>query len=260
MVEQNTLIELLAWDSEFFGLPIGRATHRATSLNEEKGIALLAAAEERKLQCFYFEADPDDAQTVAIVERLGFHLVDVRVVLEHPFNQRPAPIPRYPISSKLVISPPREDELPRLQEIAAQIGHTSRFNFDRNFGPKQSERLYRLWIKNACAGLADVIFVARWGEESEAVGLLTCTLKENVGHIQLAGVHFDYRKRSVGTGLVQAALDWAKSQKASRMEVVTQARNIPAQRLYQQMGFFTKSMSLYYHKWMTDSKFSSQVV
>jgi hypothetical protein len=35
---------------------------------------------------------------------------------------------------------------------------------------------------------------------------------------------------------------------------VTQARNVPAQRLYQQLGFFTKTMSLYYHKWLVEEE------
>jgi GNAT superfamily N-acetyltransferase len=54
----------------------------------------------------------------------------------------------------------------------------------------------------------------------------------------------------VGTALVQAALDWFRGQGLYSAQVVTQARNVPAQRLYQQMGFFTRRMTLYYHKWL----------
>jgi GNAT superfamily N-acetyltransferase len=56
----------------------------------------------------------------------------------------------------------------------------------------------------------------------------------------------------VGTALVQGALDWFRAQGVQRAEVTTQARNVPAQRLYQQMGFFTRRMTLYYHKWMEE--------
>jgi ribosomal protein S18 acetylase RimI-like enzyme len=80
--------------------------------------------------------------------------------------------------------------------------------------------------------------------------LISCILRDDIGHIQLAGVHVDHRQRGVGTGLVQAALDWAKAQGAHGMQVVTQARNVQAQRFYQQMGFFTKAMTLNYHKWL----------
>ncbi len=245
----NELFESLTWDSEFFGVSIARII--PSKLDEGSVTALLIAGQACGLHCLYFEADPDDPTMVGVVEQHGFRLVDVRVVLEHPFDNRPAPVPRYPVSPELVIGPPLDGELSRLQDISAQIGLTSRFDFDKNFGPGQSERLYRLWIKNACHGFADVVLVACWHQNGEAVGLITCVLDDSMGHIQLAGVHLDHRKRSVGTGLVQAALDWAKARGARSMQVVTQARNVPAQRLYQQMGFFTKSMTLYYHKWLS---------
>ncbi|MFN8458351.1 MAG: GNAT family N-acetyltransferase [Anaerolineae bacterium] len=213
-------------------------------------VTLLRAAQQFGLRCIYFEANPDDPLTVTTVEKHGFSLVDVRVVLEHPFDQRPAPVPRYTIPPELVVTELREQDICRLREIGAQIGHTSRFTFDQNFGPDVGECLYRRWIENACQGWADKVIIARWSEQGEAAGLISCTLREQIAHIQLAGVHSDHRQRGVGTGLVQAALDWARDQQAQRMEVVTQARNVPAQRLYQQMGFFTRSMTLYYHKWL----------
>lgn len=244
----NKLIEVLSWDSEFFGLSIGRV--RLARLTEESVAALLAEAQQHGLRCLYFEANPDDPETVAVAEKRQFSLVDVRVVLEHPFDHRPAPVPRYPVPPELMITGPRETELPRLSDIAAQIGHTSRFAFDPKFPAGDSERLYRVWIENACRGFAQAALIARWGQEGEAVGLITCTLHSDMAHIQLAGVHSDHRNRNVGTGLVQAALDWARGQGVEGMQVVTQARNVPAQRLYQQMGFFTRSMTLYYHKWL----------
>lgn len=245
----NYTLEPLAWDSDFFGVAIGRVT--AKTLDNPSVEVLLRQATTRGLRCLYLEANPNDVSMVQTLEQHGFHLVDVRVVLEHSFTQRPAPVPRYPIPAELVISAPRADELGQLQTIAAQISLTSRFHFDQNFGPAQSERLYRLWIKNACQGFADVVFIARWQAAGEAVGLITCVLHHNRSHIQLAGVHLYHRQRNVGTGLVQAALDWSKLQGVTGLEVVTQARNVPAQRLYQQMGFFTKSMTLYYHKWLS---------
>jgi len=242
-------VEQLAWDSDFFGLPIGRIN--LTRLEKESMIDLLVQAKKQGLACLYFEADPNDPTTISAVEKYEFQLVDVRVVLEHPFDDRPAPVPRYPIPSDLIIGPHRSDEVLRLQDISAQISLTSRFCFDGGFGSIQGERLYRLWIQRACDGFADVVLVARWQQADEAVGLITCISCDDVANIQLAGVHIDYRKRNVGTGLVQAALDWAKTQNAKSMRVVTQARNVPAQRLYQQMGFFTQSMTLFYHKWLS---------
>ena len=242
------MINYLTWDSDFFGFPIGKITVK--KLHADNIIPLLTHAEHERFRCLYFEANPDDAITIAIAESHGFHLVDVRTVLEHPFDDRPAPVPLYPIPDNLMITSPHPNDMSRLKEISAQTGYTSRFAFDKNFGKIASERLYQAWIENATKGYADKIFIARCGKDGEAIGLMTCTLQSDIANIQLAGVSLDYRKRSVGTALVQTALDWAKSEKCAKMHVVTQGRNVPAQRLYQQMGFFTKSVSLFYHKWL----------
>jgi ribosomal protein S18 acetylase RimI-like enzyme len=132
-----------------------------------------------------------------------------------------------------------------------EISQFSRYNFDDKFQRGEGGRLYRAWIRNSLSALSDVVFVARWkGNPEDAVGVITCITRQGVGHIQLAGVDHEHRQRGVGTGLVQAALDWARNQAATRMQVATQARNVAAQRLYQQMGFFTKSITLFYHKWL----------
>jgi ribosomal protein S18 acetylase RimI-like enzyme len=242
-------IEKLPWDTDFFSFSIGRVT--ASVLDPESYAAILTEAHQGGLQCLYFEADPNVLATVAIAEENHFHLADVRVVFEYPFENHPAPLLRYPIPSDLLVTAALETDMPRLECIAMEVGQFSRFTFDRNFRPGDDKELYRLWIQNSRKGLADAVYVARWsGQNSDAVGLITCAMKDRIGHIQLAGVHHEHRQKGVGTGLVQIALDWGRRQGAQRMEVVTQARNIPAQRLYEQMGFFTKSMTLFYHIWV----------
>lgn len=241
--------EKLGWDTDFFSVPVGRIT--TSVLDDDTAATVLNEAGREGLHCLYFEADPNDLTTVLTVEKNGFHLVDVRVVLEYPFDDRPAPSLRHPVPPELVVNTALESDLPRLEEIAMEIGQFSRYNFDNNFKLGEDKRLYRVWIRNAFSGLSDVVFVARWADEGGgAVGLTTCTARQGIGHIQLAGVHHEYRRKSIGTGLIQAALEWARNQGVRNMQVVTQARNVPAQRLYQQMGFFTKSMTLYYHKWL----------
>jgi GNAT superfamily N-acetyltransferase len=242
-------IEKLPWDSAFFSLPIGRIT--ASALDDKVAEVALKEARAEGISCLYFEADPNDLTSVLTIEKNDFHLVDVRIVLEYPFEDRPAPSLRYPIPSELLVMKGDESDLHRLEEIAVEISRFSRYSFDNKFRLGDHERLYRQWIINSFHGLADIVFVARWAEESsDVVGLISCVARDAVAHIQLAGVHHIYRQKGVGTGLVQTALDWARGEKVRKMQVVTQARNVSAQRLYQQMGFFTKSMSLYYHKWL----------
>jgi dTDP-4-amino-4,6-dideoxy-D-galactose acyltransferase len=245
----NRLIEPLRWDTEFFSVNVGRIT--ASCLDDRAVQSVLEEAQRNGFRCLYFEANPNDLTTVVAAEQNGFHLADVRVVLEYPFSSKPAPINPYLPPADLLITPATDSDLPLLEEISMEIGRYSRFAFDNNFREGEDKRLYRLWIHNSLNGFADVVYVARRaGERSVAVGLVACVMRDSIAHIQLAGVHHGHRNAGVGTGLMQASLDWAKSRKASSMRVVTQARNASAQRLYQQMGFFTKSMTLFYHKWL----------
>jgi ribosomal protein S18 acetylase RimI-like enzyme len=242
-------LQPLTWDSEFFAVPIARITE--PSLDDAVAAAVLREARQVGLRCLYFEADPHDLTTVITAERNGFHLVDVRVVLEYVFADRETSVEQMPTVCELAIQPGRESDLPCLEAIAVGIGHLSRYAFDPEFRSGDGERLYREWIKNAFYGLADVVLVARFANDGDAaVGLIACANANKIAHIQLAGVHPRHRQKGVGTRLVQAALGWARQQGAREMRVVTQARNVPAQRLYQQMGFFTRSMTLFYHKWL----------
>ncbi len=242
----NELLRTLTWDTQFFGFKIGRVL--PSRLDTTGLAAILELAKQERFRCLYFQADPDDAETVSLAEEEGFHLVDVRIVLEHPFDDRPAPVPRYPTPEAVRLGPPHRKDIPALEEIAIETGHTSRFRFDRNFPADACARLYHAWLHKALTDDSASVIVAYWHDSP--VGLIACAEAEEVGHIQLAGVYSPYRSHGIGTALVQGSLDWFRQREVARAEVVTQARNVLAQRLYQQMGFFTRRMTLYYHKWI----------
>jgi dTDP-4-amino-4,6-dideoxy-D-galactose acyltransferase len=261
----SDLLELLPWDTEFFGLKIGRVL--PSTLDRRSLAEIIHLAEEGKFDCLYFQANPEDEATVELAEGGGFHLVDVRILLEHPFDGRPAPVPRYSTPGDIRLAPARHGDRPALEEIAVETGHTSRFYFDRRFPPDACPRLYRAWLNKAMDDERGLVLVAsledRPGppgmERAEPLGLIACGVEgapsrlgpsgTGIGVIRLAGVKSGRRGRGVGTALVQGALDWFRAQGLRGAEVTTQARNVPAQRLYQQMGFFTRRMTLYYHRW-----------
>lgn len=49
------------------------------------------------------------------------------------------------------------------------------------------------------------------------------------------------------------ALEWFAARDIQSVQVVTQGRTISAQRLYQNCGFMTHSVQLWYHKWASNS-------
>ena len=101
MVTSSTpLVERLDWDSEFFGREIGRA--RVGRLDAGLADRLVYDARAAGLACVYLAAAAEDFETVVAAERIGCHLVDVRVVLERPAD--PAP-PLHPPPVEEAVSP-----------------------------------------------------------------------------------------------------------------------------------------------------------
>ena len=111
------------------------------------------------------------------------------------------------------------------------------------------DKFYGKWIERSCGDFADVVLVAILGEK--IVGYISCHLDDScVGRIGLIAVKSNMRSFGVGTGLVKSALKWFSKNGVKIVSVVTQGRNIASQKLYQNCGFRTNSIMIWYHKWL----------
>lgn len=89
--------------------------------------------------------------------------------------------------------------------------------------------------------------------EGTIAGYVTCHLPPNSdsGSIGLIAVSPTHQGQGLGKALITAATDWFASRGVRRVSVVTQGRNVPAQRLYARCGFIPSRLELYYHLWFT---------
>jgi dTDP-4-amino-4,6-dideoxy-D-galactose acyltransferase len=237
----SDVCELLAWDSEFFGLRIGRV--RAGVMTRELSAAIEAEAARARLDCLYFLADADQPGSVGLAEGAGFRLVDVRVELDLHFAPAADPTPGMP---PLRLATPADAAI--LRAIARVSHRDSRFYQDGNFARERCDALYETWIDRSMQGWADAVLVAE--QDGVAVGYITCSRRaDGVGQIGLLGVEGRAHGAGHGTRLVRAALDWFQAAGCPRVIVVTQGRNVAAQRLYQRGGFKTSRMQLWWHRW-----------
>jgi dTDP-4-amino-4,6-dideoxy-D-galactose acyltransferase len=83
--------------------------------------------------------------------------------------------------------------------------------------------------------------------DDKPVGFVSIHLGEETSSIGLIGVSADHRGRGVGQELVSSAVNWAKAQKRPEITVVTQGRNVAAQRCFQRAGFLTSRTELWFH-------------
>lgn len=109
--------------------------------------------------------------------------------------------------------------------------------------------MYEIWVEKSLSGYARAVLVT--GEPGHPEGFVTCntSMPEAIGKIGLVGVSRTDRGRGVGKALILESLHWFARQGMESVEVVTQGRNIPGQRLYQKCGFITKEVRFWYHRW-----------
>ncbi len=236
---------LLDWDSEFFGHRIGRVSGSALTRERLKGVDAVAKA--RAVRCLYFLASADDDLTVSLAETAGFHLVDVRVELVWRRDRDEAATCPPPAGIRL--GTPSDSEA--LASIARGSYSHSRFCVDPHFSPARSQELYCEWIRKSVRGLADAVLVAEG--PGGVAGFVTCSSDGEKGAIDLVGVAENARGRGLGSVLIKAAKAHFVHERACvEVHVVTQARNLAAQRLYQNEGFRTASVGLWFHKWFEE--------
>jgi dTDP-4-amino-4,6-dideoxy-D-galactose acyltransferase len=246
------LCEFLLWDTSFFGCRIARAT--VNQLSPQILQDILEWCRSHAVDCLYFLSASDHQETVRVAEDNGFRFVDIRVTLQCELKDRPTMSDNS--AQSLTVRPSRETDIPVLQSIAHASYRDSRFYFDPCFPEESCRSLYQTWIKCCCEGNADVVLVAEINDQ--IVGYVSCHLTSRIhGEIGLVGVDSAIRSRGVGKVLVHHSLNWLAAHHIQTVRVVTQGRNIAAQRLYQHCGFLTHSLQLWYHKWLSDGSNAS---
>ena len=238
----NKIVEFLPWDSEFFGVRIARFSVHHISLAEMRSALRWCCT--NKIRCLYFHAETNDSTTIRIAEDNHFQLVDIRVAMEMKMRS-PTPI----MKDNAIRHATRKD-LPILRDLFAGISSCSRFHFDTRFPPDVAERLYRCWIERSIEGYATCVFVLE--DNNTILGCITGHLNaiDKSAKVGLLAVSNSARLKGVGSRLLQAFCCFAAEQKYTTYQVVTQGRNIAAQRLYARNKFLIKSVLLTYHKWM----------
>ncbi|MBP7828569.1 MAG: GNAT family N-acetyltransferase [Kiritimatiellae bacterium] len=244
--DEQPLCRFLEWDTAFFGCRVARVVPERLDAAGAK--AVLAWARAERIACLYFLADTADAASLAVAEDHGFRCVDIRVTLDREVERRPTEAGE---AGGPAVRPGRASDLDALVPIARGAHTDTRFFADPHFERERCAALYETWLRQGFSGGAEAVLV--FEHEGRAAGYVSCHLRSaGEGQIGLLGVGAQARGRGGGRGLVRAALRWFGAQGCRQVSVVTQGRNIPAQRLYQGCGFKTGRAQAWHHLWMAD--------
>jgi undecaprenyl-phosphate 4-deoxy-4-formamido-L-arabinose transferase len=234
--------ELLEWDTEFWGVRIARV--RGDALDGPAAKRVDDWCREHGIECLYFLSSLDPRSTAA-ADDAGYSLVDVRVTFGITVaDHAPRPVNEGPPG--LSVAPARRDQWEALKEIARVSHGTTRFYFDPNFPDERCGELYEIWLEKQLNGAAKLVLVAEL--DGEPVGYSTVA-SATEPHTGLTAVSERVRGRGVGAALVMHRLNWLQEHGVEHFSIITQGRNIPAQRLYRHCGFEPEQHQLWFHKW-----------
>ncbi len=88
-------------------------------------------------------------------------------------------------------------------------------------------------------------WVAVHGQTVVGYAILRCY--ETTGHLINIAVHPDLRRRGIGRRLLEWVIDWARSRRLLAIYLEVRVSNLPAQRLYEHMGFVRAGRIKHYY-------------
>lgn len=245
---------LLAWDTAHWGFPVARVTEERLAPADLPAIDAWCA--RHAVRCLMLLLPCDDSASHAAAHAAGFAHVDTRLEYACRRADRADASPPFPMAMDMVMPtatrPAVAADLAALRDIAASSHGDSRFLFDCNFPAPRGRALFAEWIDRDFRDPDGAILVS--GPEGAPGGYVTLTLTPGAREaaIGLLAVAECGRRRGIGASLAAAALAWSGERGAERVAVVTQARNVAAQALYQQAGFRVRSCASWFHRWTAE--------
>lgn len=233
------MIQHLEWDSNFFRKKISTISVKSNT-SPKNIIAYLNALFHNGCDCVYLKIPKKRNNLVKFCTQQKYFLADSKIILQKDtLNAKK--------TDKTITTHFTKKHLPQLFEISDEISRKSRFYKDPIFRP-YAKKLYRQWVENAIYHqYAEKYFITL--ENGISTGLITLKCKNNKLIIDLFGVHKDYRRRGIGTSLLNAAESWALEGKFKTVYVPTQKDNKTAVLVYQKNGFSYFEEVIIYHIW-----------
>jgi hypothetical protein len=249
----------LAWDSEFFGIRMGRFDYLLRSPSVRQ--AALREAVEGALDRFRAmgvqhvtaKLDVADSEALFVIEDLGFRLMDALVTyIAHP--RRPPP---RRVKAVGRVRPFVADDIEQILDITREAyrGFRGRFQVDPHVPRDRSDEFYVEWARKCCAGLmADRIYVADGGD-GRLIGWASVKRAEPVSSVGGAPVSSGSlgacRPDRLGAyaGLIRAAA--IENHEAGVLtEAFTQNSNFPMVRVLEAVGAQYARAEYTCHAWL----------
>lgn len=236
-------IAKLQWDSDFFGLEIGKWTPNSEfDFGDQDKV--------NSFDCIYIFLPPEQVNE-KIEQRaldLGAYQVDEKVVYAIPVDSDLGK--RSSDGSIDFRDAIGESVTCDLLSLAFESGAMSRFLLDHRFGRQRFEQLYREWLLKSLSGeRAAAVVVAR--RATRDVGLVTLgplgqDLVATIGLVAVAGAE---QGKGIGRAMLHHTIAAAAKLGVGVVHVATQRANRGACGLYESVGAKILSVQKVLHLW-----------
>lgn len=228
----------LAWDSHFFGKKIGRIdiTDDYISLVEK-----LEKVFQQQYDLIYVFGNKITDIPNEILRNFNGKLVDKKITYTAKIED---------LRTKTTVEIKEFDKQngSHLYDLAYLSGTHSRFRLDEGLDIEKFKGLYREWIdKSVSHQIAKRVFV--YEDNGQIKGMITLGIKEKAASIGLIAVDETLQGKGVGMSLIDACVEYCKTETIATLDVATQLDNTQACRFYEKCGFTEKSVQNIYHFW-----------
>jgi len=227
-------MKLLRWDTDFFGFNV----YAAYNLPKEQFIKAISKLYNKSNNLIYYFSDKEFKVKKILNQYNGIH-VDTKVTYRKNLNKNNL------IEDDKIILYKHNQPNEQLYNLALLSGKYSRFK-DKRLPPWTFEKMYRIWIENACKNSDTTVLVSINNEKIN--GFVTVKIDEDkTGHIGLIGVAENAQGQGIGRSLMQTAEVFVSKNGGLAVQVPTQKENIQANKFYKKRGYSELSIVLVYH-------------
>lgn len=232
----------LPWDSEFFGIPIGKVDLQGA--DEASIAAVEAGAREQGIACLYGSLDPVDATATYLVQAHGWRFVDAATTLDLGLGE---PAIARPAGTDCRVGGP--DDVPALVPMAERMADWSRFAVDPRFGLAAARRLQRAWLDRAVR--------ADDTDHSLTVAEQDGTIIAFIGRVgsprpRIDAVGTTRRGSGAAHYLMEEARTWAGPRALLAGPIA--ARNVAALRYVSHCNYRVCEVRYLYHRWLDEDQ------
>ena len=237
-------VELDKFNSEHFGLQMGNMNVSLVDSGMEPAKVLggissaIEDARQEGFQHLTCRVRTADKLVANAVVRNEFRIADTLVTYCFWLGKSTLT----PMTHRCTLGDCREEDIPRLKEIARTSFQIDRFHSDPALSNELCDLYYERWFENSCRGFADKVSVAY--HNGKPVGFTTGKYPEGDEfiYVVLSAVDADIRGQGLYTSMVYDVVQWAQGvakncPHVKGIRLGTQIDNVIVQKAWIRLGF-----------------------